>query len=450
VVSVENSPAIDATRTWTFRVEGIDAAWVQPMVNGNNDWNTTNGTMTFVAYTVDGASEVVSAALVINGVTNSTALVPGLNGTNTITFVTNGMANGAYTADVVSVGINPAITQTNGTVAWSIVEGVAPITLVHHWDFEEGSGTTVADVQGGASWDGAIVGTNHVWISGGLNLLGGGESSNHNPFTVTPTNHAVGSYVNLPNGVMSSLGTGPVTVEATYSATTDWGWMRVWDFGETANGILEEDYATAGGTSFFFASSDWNRAKGAIQTNLTGWVWPEALEMWDYLAWDDQRTEQLTHVVWTFEPGVQTKLYMNGVLADLKLAINWNFTQLNDINNYLGRSQWGPDGMMEGRLYDLRIYTGVMPYGQVIARWNQEKPNPATINPNLQSIGKSAGNVALTWTSEDRVYYNILGRASLGDSWATNKANVLGDPVNTSYQIPDYGDTGFYMIEGVQ
>ena len=94
--------------------------------------------------------------------------------------------------------------------------------LIHRYDFE-GSGTPVKDRIGTAN--GSVMGATQTLLDGhGVVLLGGGNA---------------GAYVDLPNGLVSSL------KDATLEAWVTWGggnaWQRIFDFGDTTNATPENN-----------------------------------------------------------------------------------------------------------------------------------------------------------------------------------------------------------------
>ncbi len=73
------------------------------------------------------------------------------------------------------------------------IVGAASLTsqaaLIHRYSFSEGVGSMVTDSVGGA--DGAVLGAGATWNAGSLSLPGGSSATQ--------------AYVDLPNGLISSL-----------------------------------------------------------------------------------------------------------------------------------------------------------------------------------------------------------------------------------------------------
>jgi Concanavalin A-like lectin/glucanases superfamily len=65
--------------------------------------------------------------------------------------------------------------------------------------------------------------------------------------------------------------------------------------------------------------------------------------------------------------------YVNGVAMG-ETMVPWQLSQLDDVNNWLGRSQWMQDRFLQGRIDEFRIY-GAALSGTEIASFNTRGPN---------------------------------------------------------------------------
>ena len=315
-----------------------------------------------------------------------------------------------YTGQVVIVGSGTEMV-TNEVVFHVVQEQVAATTLIHHWDFETGAGgTIVTDLVGSA--DGTIVGTNHNWIAGGLDLFGGGASGNWNG----GTNLATGSYVDLPNGLATAL-PNIVTFEVVYKSDepTAW-WQRLWDFGASDGG---ED-SSASGTVYTFGTT---YAGVGPRTDIT----PAAgSTLFQLNSTASSVADQMNHLVWIYDAdNGMSKMYHNGVLVDAEAMTGIPFSEFYgvDVNNWLGRSQWTGDGMFNGQLYDFRIYSGIMTESQVATRWGEVNVSGPTESPVITSIAVSGSDVTISWTDEGVGTYTIQRKTDLT---ATTWADVVG------------------------
>jgi hypothetical protein len=283
---------------------------------------------------------------------------------------------------------------------------------VHHWDFEDGAGSTVADIVGGA--DGTIMGVSNAWTSvgsdGALDLFGGGVSTDWN----NTNSAAAGSYVDLPNGILSNL-TGEVTIEATFISddpTASHWWQRVYSFGNSTGG---EDSSAGGAGQIFLtiwqgSGQRLDYATGGCVFNTTG-----------------QNVSNITHSVVVIDPdNYIAKYYNNGVLVDTVNGAISPLSTLNDVNNWFGRSQW-PDNMFKGRLLDIRMYTGTMTASEVAARYAAEVPSTGPETGPVVSVSiPTGGPITIVWP-DDGYSYSVLTNADL-----TNPAG-WGEMATTPY-----------------
>jgi concanavalin A-like lectin/glucanase superfamily protein len=229
------------------------------------------------------------------------------------------------------------------------------LCLVHRYSFNDTT-TTIADsitIPGVSPKDG-MGSTAAVIPSGGrLTLAGGGASSATN-----------GQWVTLPAGMISTLGP-----SATFEAWVAWtpplasAWQRIFDFGSSNAGI-----GTPGvGQTYLFLSPAAVTATGTVRTAITlssnggedivnG---PGPLPM---------GASPLIHVaVVVDDVNLKLSLYVNGQPAGASADLRGHniLTSLNDVNNWLGRSQWAPDGLLGGIYEEFRIYSKALSPEQI-------------------------------------------------------------------------------------
>lgn len=430
VYSVESASEIAQSYSWSFEVIPFEITSTTP-----TGW-FTNGNVALEVVISDGASIVSNTTtLYIDDVDTGAVIDRSLAPTSTIAYAASGLSHGIHTGRVVVVG-HPAGLETAEWTFSVVLEDSISTNLVHHWDFEEGSGTNVADLVGGSAWNGSIFGTNHAWVSGGLDLLGGLSSGDWDPTSTNTSGR--GSYVDLPNGLASSL-PNAVTFEMTYSVASTWPNLYLWSFGTSGGGEGVADYGTSacalstsggGGYSRIFLWDGTNPDHVSMSDNKTA----------------SERIDTLTHLVWVFDAdGTMSKLYVNGELVNAQIAGNWPLSNMLDVNNWLGRSQWGGDGMWAGKLYDFRIYGGIMTESVVADRYNALVLSES---PYITSISVNGADVVLSWTAQDAGAYSILRKTSLGAlNWSTVVSNLPSGDLTTNVTASG-ADQEFYMIKG--
>ncbi len=432
VVSAEQSPNIAASKNWQFEVLPLGT------ITGTPTGWTINSNVTVQAVIAHGASTVNTNATVLSIDLAPVAASFQVTASNTIVSFTANLAHGTHIAQVDVAG-SPDGAQVSDWSFEVVTEASHPIVAAHHWNFDDNGGTTVSDSVGSAP--GTIVGTNHVWFTGGLDLLGGETSADWNPDSTTTTNR--GSYVNLPNAILGSL-SNAVTFEATYAVASTWPNLYLWTFGRTGT----EDYSSGGTRAIGYRSS---QGGGAANLFLWDGINPDHANLSDNVN-VSVRAGLLTHVVWVYDAdGLMSKLYVNGGLVDAQVATSYpmsNWTGLDeDNNNWLGRSQWD-DGMFQGKIYDFRIYNGIMTAAEVASHYASALASVGpTVRPVIQSITYSGGTVTLSWTAQNIGTYSIWRKTDLAEpNWSLVLTNLPAGNYTTNFAAG--GAQGFYQIRG--
>jgi hypothetical protein len=165
-----------------------------------------------------------------------------------------------------------------------------------------------------------------------------------------------GSFVDLPDGLISSLGSASFEVWVSWRGGA--AWPRIFDFG-SAN-------AGAGQTYLFLTPSNGNTTTLRAAYSLAG---PGAAEtLVDGLAAlpiAGGAGATLEHVAVVVDDTLGTlRLYLNGAeLGAVPLADN--LAAINDVNNWLGRSNYAADPPLFGSLVEFRIYDQALTAAQL-------------------------------------------------------------------------------------
>jgi hypothetical protein len=197
-------------------------------------------------------------------------------------------------------------------------------SLVLRYDFE-GTGGTVVDRAGNA--DAVLRGGARLDGSGGVELDG------------------VDDYVDLPNGVLSRLSSTTIAAFLTWHGGLCW--QRVFDFGSNTGG---EGNVGRGLTSLYLTplscGYDVLFAAGEIDAARYGLGATEPLA-----------TDRPVFVALTFEsPAGEISLYLDGRLVG-RIVVPFELSEIDDVNNWLGRSQWVQDyELLRARYDELRMY----------------------------------------------------------------------------------------------
>jgi hypothetical protein len=322
--------------------------------------------------------------------------------TNVVTVSATGLltpiAVGSAQVSVSFEGITEAVT-------FNVAELVVTPALVHRYSFSDAPGSTTAiDSVGGVN--GTIVGTGSVYGGGMLSLPGG------------PAN-GTDAYVDLPNGTISALGD-QITLElwTTWNGSGNWG--RVYSFGNSVGGEDVSDtgidwldlITQAGDTGLLSADV---AIGGAGTARLSG---PTALP---------QGVE--THVVFVIDVinGIN-RLYIDGQFITFAAIENaWTVSELNDINNWLGRGQWA-DQRYLGSFNEFRMYTGLLTEAEVATSFARGPDNLTGVVPVRMDATLNSGVLSITWPNTTPAILQSTADLTVPGTWA----DVGGSPVETN------------------
>ncbi len=204
--------------------------------------------------------------------------------------------------------------------------------LVHRYSFA-GSGATIKDSQGTAN-------------AAAINMSLSGTGSLE--FTTGD------QYADLPNNLVSKLTN--VSLEAWVTWQGGNVWQRIFDFGEDATGV-ENNRST--GRSYIFVSphGDGNFVRAVFRKSGGAEL---VIDSTPSLTIGDPA--QLVLVL-DDDHDLMT-LYVNGVSVGSAAFVD-HLSGVNDINNWLGRSQFASDSPYVGNMQDFRIYSSALSAAQV-------------------------------------------------------------------------------------
>jgi len=264
--------------------------------------------------------------------------------------------------------------------------------IMHRYTFNEDAvedEMVIKDVVGGADYDGFLYGNSGKGVfKDGKYFFGNTTQSSSSP--------ATGDYIDLPNWMISKLGT-QMTVEAWWTNTSATGqglWERIWDFG-TSNG--GEDVSGSGSNV---------KQIQVCSRNGSGYLYAEYYRGTDLGGGSRSifstpnrpipiNQEVVVTLVWDEVAGL-CKLYYNGVIIGRNLT-TFKLSQMTDNNNWIGRSQWG-DPLAQGAINELRIWDTALSAAE-IARHAQVGPEDTSlagpIDPSacpIKTVGDENGD----------------------------------------------------------
>ncbi len=218
-----------------------------------------------------------------------------------------------------------------------------PVLPIHYYDFG-GEGTVVYD----------RIGSAHGELMGGAVLDGTGSV----------LLDGVDDYVQLPAGLISAL------PAATFIAWVEWSgdacWERLFDFGSFVE--LEEG-GTVGETSVFLTPSacPWSSADSVIsgEFHIGGSL---------YFA----QGQEMASGVLTMAGVVVDTLRGIEVVVDGKIVARspapLHLSDIDDVNVWLGKSQWSADVMLSGRYDEFLIFDVALTQAQLAAVFVDSAP----------------------------------------------------------------------------
>jgi hypothetical protein len=192
--------------------------------------------------------------------------------------------------------------------------------IIHRWSFEgnpnDSVGAAHGTLMGGAT------------IADGALTLAGGTS---------------GQYLDLPNGLISELTDATLEAWVTWTGSSGGMWQRVFDFGSSS---MAEGQAGAG-NKYLFLSTDKFRV---CYTSAT----PPSEVFVDSPG--GFPTSGVAHVAVVVNDAANTlSLYLDGDSVG-STALDLPLSAVNDVNNWLGRSQYAADQYFAGKISEFRIY----------------------------------------------------------------------------------------------
>jgi hypothetical protein len=249
-----------------------------------------------------------------------------------------------------------------------------PLCLVHRYSFSD-TGATILDsitIAGVSPANGMAVNVNSPGT--GSIVLQGGTSD---------------QYVSLPAGIISSLGN-----SATFEAWVTWTgaagmWQRIFDFGssDATGGVGQGTGQTylfltpLGGSSVLRTAFTVTSIAGEKIVNGPA-ILPSTVQAHvavvvdggtvagggDAGAGDGGGGDGGGSDASAPPSGGFMSLYLNGnFLGQIALGTGTTLTGLNDVNNWLGRSQFTPDPEFAGSINEFRIYSTARTAAQILA-----------------------------------------------------------------------------------
>ncbi len=329
-----------------------------------------------------------------------------------------------------------------------------PFHPTHRYSFNNpagaaSDGSAVTDSEGGAN--GVVRGAGANFTGTKVTLPGGPGSTQ--------------GYVDLPNGLLSTNsadngGSGEITIEGWVKVTGGRTWARIFDFGSSdvdpgaalVGGEVTGPGGGGEGLDYLFLSAqegdnvnrhvvDFRNIDGVPNTDPAGPAYDSGNFNRDFhfaLTWNET-----TGVLMVYENGT----LVDGFTVDPAVGTGTRMSGINDVNVWLGRSNWTGDQNMQGEFDEFRIWNRVLSDAQLRASYLAGADALATADPAsivVQPLDISVpefGNGSFTSSGQ--------GVAPLGRQWYKNGALLPGQTGNTlSLTTVPFSDNGaeFYFV----
>ncbi len=201
-------------------------------------------------------------------------------------------------------------------------------------------------------------------------------------------------YVDLPNHLLSNLsaangGSGQVTFEGWVAVNAQTFWPRLFVFGSSSAGEIPGPGGTFTGVNHIMLNQvnsyrDWHDCEISNNGFNGG---PNTSTHQEFgLENNNSGGYGLTYyaVTWNEATG-EVVVYENGVAAT-RFVTDKKFNHIDDVNNWLGRSNWSADNNLVGDYDEFRMYDRVLSPGEVQNDY-QGGPDVVLINPGpLQAL----------------------------------------------------------------
>ncbi len=316
----------------------------------------------------------------------------------------------------------------------------AKAELTNRWSFNNAqtntvpAGTTMADSVSGAV---ATVRGNFSRFTGTALTLRGPSGSTNAPLTTTgqQPGNAISGYVDLPNGIISSKTNLTVELWATPSSARNY--MRLFDFGRTTEttgfgagsvaGEINDVAATAPPAT---TGSDDLMLTFCIGTDLSQQRMEARLNGGSVATLNSAlatTTGTQYHYVLTFQDGVgtygssggQMAWYRNGTLVGTK-DVAFHLSAIEDVNNWLGRSQWTTDTNAHASYNEFRLYNHALSQAEISADYTA---GPTTV-PDPPVAAPTPDNL---WTFTTQAKLEATSGTTFTDSIGAKVATLRGN-----------------------
>ncbi len=291
------------------------------------------------------------------------------------------------------------------TLGWLLLATSAASAqrVTHRWSFNEtGPATSGRVLPDAISAAPAVIRGNGATLENGAIRLPGSSNGNQTPALIS-------AYVDLPNGIISSKTDLTLEIWATVHGNRDW--QRLFDFGRTTAGeITGEGTSAPGGTQstdqFMIAiqrGGNLAQQRFSIRRNGEGELFTDGSVS---MALGTQY-----HFAAIYRSGVGAHAATGGQMIWYRdgtqigtVDVPVRLSEIRDVNNWLGRSQWANDSNAYISYNEVRLYDWAMAQGEITASRNA--------GPDKQFPAPSVHPATLTMHHGRKARIDVLANAT--------------------------------------
>ncbi len=304
--------------------------------------------------------------------------------------------------------------------------------LVHRYSFSGNCNDSI-----GSSHGTLINGTGQSGYANGQLTLGNNGSQSSTDSLI--------DYVDLPNGIISSLGT-QATLETWVTWTGSSMWQRIFDFGTSSAG---EGYSAGSSyTTYFFASP----VGGAGVLRFGYRYGPTA----DERVMDGPTFTSGQHhlaVTWNEDTG-ETVMYLDGARV-ASGSVHFTLASMIDNNIWLGRSQW-VDPMFCGSYNEFRIWNHAMTDEEILVSFNRGPDSIPLVLLTIQQTegetrveeGKAADSISIALKKQPTATVQVTLTPQTED--LELNGGYPGDPITLTFTPANWAAAQTVQIAAVQ
>ncbi|MDQ8188934.1 LamG-like jellyroll fold domain-containing protein [Roseibacillus persicicus] len=315
------------------------------------------------------------------------------------------------------------------------------------WDFNVSAGNAEEGMTflDASSREELVVKGNGALLNGSEIVLPGGTNGEESAA-------AISAYLELPNGLISSFR--EFTIEGWMTPLSSRFWQRIWDFGsctEThgAGALPGEIVDDAEGPNFFQANDNlflsWNMQGTLGAHRLGGKINAGGETQVDTDLSGTTSVGSEHHFVMTVEEGAgsagaggcRVRWYRDSVFSG-SIDLPFRLQDMEDVNNWIGRSNWSPDENSHLSLNELRVYDFVLSAQEVKTSFED--------GPNTVFAPPVAEDDAATLHEGQKVLLDVL-RNDSGNPDPTTVV-VISPPVRGSTEVQPDGKILYSHTQG--